>query len=155
MATLAAAMRSLPAVHVALDSPSRLIASSSLQAGCVHLWDVRLGPAALAQPPAQLHTNLSWSRAESERKENKRAKQTVDFNVPKLPNVSKALGKRAQFAQYRTFVNDLKECAAQAYREEVTYSPPPDGDEDANTQAGNSGFVFTSIIIHSNAPKEM
>ena len=35
----------LPAVHVALDSPSRLIASSSLQAGCVHLWDVRLLPA--------------------------------------------------------------------------------------------------------------
>ena len=35
----------LPAVHVALDSTSHLIASSSLQAGCVHLWDVRLLPA--------------------------------------------------------------------------------------------------------------
>ena len=35
----------LPAVHVALDSPSRLVASSSLHAGCVHLWDVRQLPA--------------------------------------------------------------------------------------------------------------
>ena len=35
----------LPAVHVALDCTSHLIASSSLQAGCVHLWDVRLLPA--------------------------------------------------------------------------------------------------------------
>ena len=35
----------LPAMHVALDSTSHLIASSSLQAGCVHLWDVRLLPA--------------------------------------------------------------------------------------------------------------
>ena len=54
----------LPAVHVALDSASRLIASSSLQAGCVHLWDVRLLPAPpegqqLAPAAAPLWEDLS------------------------------------------------------------------------------------------------